>query len=498
MKVFLAISITLVFGALASMAQERILTVGLDADPPNLDPAVSSAFVDRQVQNQIYDKLVDVNSQLKIVPMLATAWKVSELGTTYTFTLRQNVRFHDGTPFDASAVKYNLERYMNLDVSRRKGELASIKEIKVLSPTSIQIILKFSFAPLLSVLADRSGMMVSPTAVAKFGNKDFTNNPVGTGAFRFVERRRQDRITLENNADYWDTTNQANFDKLIYRPFPDGDVRTANLLSGAIQVITPIDPKDLKTIAVNSRTEVSSIAGLGYQGIPLNTTKPPFNNKALRQAFAATIDRETIDRVVFLGSVTPAMTPFPPGSPAYTSLFEVKPSNLELAKKKLVEGGRPNGFSFTLSIATGTVGAQLAQLYQAFAKSANIDLKIEQIEFGTLLARADKKEFEALTLGWSGRPDPDGNIFDFFTTGAPNNYSGYSNPRVDRLLQLARQTRDIVIRKDIYQDALESIIADAPYIITYFQKINIGKVRNVTGLPLNPDGIMRFKYTKFN
>ncbi len=498
MKIIFVTGILVAFGALASVAQERTLNVGLDADPPNLDPAISSAFVDRQVQNQIYDKLVDTNAQLKVVPMLATAWKISELGTTYTFTLRQNIKFHDGTVFDANAVKFNLDRYISLDVSRRRGELASVKEVRVVNANTIQLVLKFPFAPLLTVLADRSGMMASPTAIQKFGNKDFTNNPVGTGPFKFVERRRQDRITLETNPTHWDSANRPNFDKLVYRPFPDGDVRAANLLSGAIQVMTPIDPKDQPVIAENARTELISVAGLGYQGIPLNTTKAPFKNKALRQAFVATLDRDVIDRVVFQGSVTPAMTPFPPGSPAFTKKFPVTKANLELAKKKLIEGGSPNGFSFTLLVATGTVNAQLAQVYQSFAKSANINMKIEQIEFGTLLARAAAKDFDALALGWSGRPDPDGNIFDFFTTGGPSNYSGYSNPRVDRLLQLARQTRDVVIRRDIYEDALENIVADSPYPITYFQKVNIGQLKTVDNLPLNPDGIMRFKFVKFN
>jgi peptide/nickel transport system substrate-binding protein len=337
--------------------------------------------------------------------------------------------------------------------------------------------------------------MVSPAAVEKFG-KEFTNNPVGTGPFRFVERRRQDRIVLERNSEHWDTTAAPNFERLVYRPFPDGDVRTANLLSGAIQVITPVDPKDLKVISEDARTEISSVAGLGFQGVQLNTTRAPFNNKALRQAFAATLDREAINRVVFQGSVTPAMTPFPPNSPAFSNRFVVPSANIELAKKKLAEGGRPNGFSFTLLTGAGPVNAQLAQLYQAFAKSAGIDMKIEQIEFGTLLARADKKDFEALALGWSGRPDPDGNIFDFFVTGGPNNYSGYTNPRVDRLLQLARQTRDIIVRKDIYEDALVNIVEDAAYPITYFQRVNIGKLKGVDGLPLNPDGIMRFRFVK--
>ena len=474
------------------LAQERTLTVGLDADPPNLDPAISSAFVDRQVQNQIYEKLVDIDPKLKIVPGLAVSWKVSDLGLQYTFNLRQGVTFQDGTPFNAEAVKYNLERYMTLDTSRRKGELAAIKEVKVLGAYQVQLNLKYQYAPLMYVLSDRSGMMVSPAAVEKFG-KDYTNNPVGTGPYSFVERKRQDKIVLQGFDKYWDSKNQPRFDKLIYRPYPDGDVRTANLLSGAVQVITPVDPKDLKTLEANDKTKLESYAGLGFQGVWLNNTRAPFKNKALRQAFAATLDREAIDRVVFLGSVVPAATVFPPNSPVYDSRFKVSSPNTELAKKKLVEGGQANGFTFTLLTTPGAVTTQLAQLYQSFAASAGMTLKIEQVEFGTLLARADKKDFDALALGWSGRPDPDGNIFDFFTTGASNNNGGYSSSKVDRLLLLARQTRDMIVRKDIYSDALKIIVDDAAYPITYFPRNTIGSAKGITGIPLTPDGILRFK-----
>lgn len=478
---------------LVGLAQgDNTLTVGLDADPPNLDPAVSSAFVDRQVQNQIYDKLVDIDTKLKVVPMLATKWQVGAGGLAYTFTLRQGVKFHDGTAFDASAVKFNLERYQTLDGSRRKGELAAIKEIKVLADDKIELDLKYPYAPLLYILSDRSGMMVSPKAAQQFG-KDFTNNPVGTGPFKFVERKRQDRITLEKNPNYWGA-GQPKFDKLIYRPFPDDDVRTANLLSGAAQIITPVAPKDLKTISDNAKTKLELFAGLGFQGIWLNTTKAPFNNKALRQAFAATIDRAAIDKVVFLGSVEPAATVFPPNSPAFDPQFKVPGQDLELAKKKLAEAGKPGGFGFTMMISAGSpVLTQLAQLYQAFAASAGISMKIEQVEFGTLLDRADKKNYDAVALGWSGRPDPDGNIFDFFTTGAANNNGGYSNPKVDKLLLQARQVRDMGIRKSIYSDALKVIVDDAAYPITYFDKVKIGTLKGISGLPLVPDGILRLK-----
>ncbi len=493
-KTWLLISTLVALGVHTGFAEDRVLTVGLDADPPNLDPAISSAFVDRQVQNQIFEKLVDIDSNLKIVPALATSWKVSELGTQYTFTLRQGVSFQDGTPFNAAAVKYNLDRYMTLETSRRKGELAAVKEVKVVSPYVVQLNMKYQFAPLLAVLSDRSGMIVSPAAVEKFG-KDLTNNPVGTGPFTFVERKRQDRIVLESYAGYWDAKNRPRFDKLIYRPFPDGDVRTANLLSGAIQIMTPVDPKDLKTMDGGDKTKLASFPGLGFQGIWLNNTRAPFNNKSLRQAFAATLDREAVDRVVFLGSVTPAATVFPPSSPVYDSQFKVQAQNLELAKKKLNDGGKPGGFTFTLLTTPGPVPTQLAQLYQSFAASAGMTLKIEQVEFGTLLARADKKDFDALALGWSGRPDPDGNIFDFFTTGASNNNGGYSSPKVDRLLLLARQTRDVAVRKDIYADALKIIVEDAAYPTTYYPKVTIGMLKGVTGIPSNPDGILRLKNT---
>ena len=491
-KRWLLLATLVSFGLHIGLAQERTLTIGLDADPPNLDPAVSSALVDRQVQNQIYGKLVDIDTNLKIVPDLATSWKISDLGLQYTFTLRQGVNFQDGTPFNASAVKFNLERYITLETSRRKGELAAVKEIKVLSENQVQINLKYQFAPLLAVLSDRSGMMVSPAAAEKFG-KDLTNNPVGTGPFKFVERKRQDRIVLEAYAGYWDAKNRPRFDKVIYRPFADGDVRAANLLSGAIQIMTPVDPKDLKTLESGSKTKLATFAGLGFQGIWLNNARAPFSSKALRQAFAATLDRETVDRVVFLGSVTPAASVFPPNSPVYDPQLKVPAQNLELAKKKLAEGGQPKGFTFTLLTTPGPVPTQLAQLYQAFAASAGMTLKIEQVEFGTLLARADKKDFDAMALGWSGRTDPDGNIFDFFTTGGPSNYGSYSNKKVDGLLLLARQTRDLIVRKDIYSDAQKLIVEDAAYPTTYFPKITIGMLKGVNGIPLNPDGILRLK-----
>jgi len=466
------------------------VVVGLDADPPNLDPVFSSALVDRQVLNQVYDKLVDLDQNLRIVPMLATSWAVGDNGRTYTFKLRQGVKFHDGTDFDAAAVKFNLDRALTAEGSRRKGELAPVKEVQVVDKYTVKVVLRDTFAPFLYVLTDRAGMMVSPAAVQRYG-QDFANNPVGTGPFRFIERRRQDRIVLARNEQYW-RKGFPKIDELVYRPYPDDDVRLANLVSGAAAVITPVAPKDLDRVRGNPELVLYAFPSLGFQGIWLNVTRPPFDNKALRQALAATIDRETINRVVFRGTATPANGPFPPGSPGYDPKIPVPKRDIGLARKKLQEAGFPNGFSFTLFTAPGPVLTQLAQVYQAMAAEAGIRIRIQQVEFGTLLDRTDKKDYEAALLGWSGRPDPDGNIYDFMRCGGPLNNAGYCNPKVDALLNRARATRVMEVRRSLYSDVLKIILEDVPYIYVYHPQVLIGASKRLANLPLIPDGILRF------
>ncbi|AWN24242.1 peptide ABC transporter substrate-binding protein [Deinococcus irradiatisoli] len=472
--------------ALLSAAAAETLTVGLDADPPKLDPALSSALVDRQVMNQIFDKLVDLDQNLKIVPDIATSWKVSNGGLTYTFKIRTGVKFHDGTALDAAAVKYSLDRNMTLEGSVRKNELSSVKDVKVIDPTTVQINLKQPYGPLLGVLTDRAGMIVSPKAAEKAG-QDFQNNPVGSGPFEFTSRKRQDNITLTANTSYWGGA--PKIDKLVYRPFADGDVRYANLLSGAVQVITPFDPKDLSKIESNPKFTALNFPGLGFQGIWFNVTRAPFNNKAFRQAVAATIDRDAVVKVIMNGTATPAAGPFAPGTPAFSTAIKVPKPDLARAKQKL--GGKP--LTFTLLTAPGALSAQSAQLYQAMFAQAGINAKIEQVEFGTLLDRADKHDFDALMLGWSGRPDPDGNIYDFFVTGGSNNQAGYSNKTVDSLLAKARAQSAMSARVATYNVALATILDDAPYAWVYAPNTLVGLSKNVTGLKPIPDGILRFK-----
>ena len=473
---------------LIAQAAAQTLTVGLDSDVVKLDPALSAAAIERQVLYQVFDRLVDVDDTLKVVPSVARSWKISPDGLTYTLTLRSGIKFHDGTPLDAAAVKYSLERNMTLDGSSRKNELAAIKSVTAVNPTTVRLDLSAPFGPLLSILADRAGMIVSPTA-ARAAGADFGRNPVGSGPFKFAGRVAQDNVTLNAFTGYWDGA--PKIDKLVFRPFADGDVRYANLLSGGAQVIV-LDAKDVDKLDANTRFEVLNIPTLGFQGIWLNTTRPPFNNKLVRQAVAATIDRSAVTSVVFRNLAKPSAGPFPPGTPANSSSIKVPAPNIAEARKKLQQAGQSN-LSFTLIAGTGTITTLLTQLYQSMMAQAGINVKIELLESGALSSRATTYNFDAALLNWSGRVDPDGNIYDWVRTGGAYNYGRYSNKEVDALLAKARLQSAMSARKATYNVALGKVLDDMPYIWVYHQNLLYGVTKNLSGLKPSPDGILRYK-----
>jgi len=192
----------LMVGGLLAMASAQgtkgagTLRAGLDADPPNMDPHRSTAAVDRQVYQSLYDKLVDTDENLKIIPMLATSWTISADGKTVTFNLRQGVKFHDGTPFNAEAVKFNFDRMQDPKFpSARRSEGQPVQKVTVVDPYTVALSLEKPYSPLLYVLTDRAGMMVSPAEAEKAGT-NFALHPVGAGPFRFVDKVPQDHVTL--------------------------------------------------------------------------------------------------------------------------------------------------------------------------------------------------------------------------------------------------------------------------------------------------------------
>ncbi|WP_404454949.1 ABC transporter substrate-binding protein [Virgibacillus necropolis] len=470
------------------------LIIGLDDDPPQLDPHRSSAAVDRQVFQSLYNTLVDINEELEFVPELAKSWEISEDGKTYTFELQQGVVFHDGTPFNAEAVKFNFERMLDPKLaSPRESEINLVTKVTAVDEYTVKITLEKPYSPFLSVLTDRAGMMVSPTAVKKEG-KDFSNKPVGTGPYTLVDRVQQDHIKLTRFEDYW--REKPAIKNVVYKPYPDGNSRVTNLISGKLDIVNQIPFKDIDKVKSASNINVSVKDGLGFQGLMLNTDKAPFNNKKVRQAVNVAIDRAAIAKVVYHNGVTPAVSPFPPSSWANPEDMEVPEADIEKAKKLIEESGQSN-ISFTLKITPKPEEKQIGQMLQSMLGQIGIKVEIEMVEFGTLLEQMRNHDYDALRIGWSGRTDPDGNTFTWFSTGGSLNEMSYSNPDVDELLSKARTTSDREKRKELYGEVAHILWEDVPYIFIFHEK-NIKPMKNyVEGFNHVPDGMIRTETISF-
>ncbi|MFY0544816.1 ABC transporter substrate-binding protein [Brevibacillus sp. H7] len=469
-------------------AAKSVINIGLKADPPSLDPNRSTALVDRMVHNSIYDKLFDLDASGKIVPMLATSYEVSADGKTYTLKLREGVKFHDGTDFNAEAVKFNFERNAKDEKSKRRGELKYVESVTVVDPTTVKIQLKQPFAPFISILTDRSGMMVSPAAVKQYG-EDYLNHPVGTGPYVFVEHVKGDHVTLKKNENYWN--GPVKTEELNFKVFTNGTAKVQNLRSGMLDIIDEVPVKEIPAIQGDSNLTLVAEPGMGYQGIYLNHSKPPFDNQYLRMAVDRAIDREAVVKVLFNGYALPGNSPFAPGSLAYGDSDKPKKPDAAEIKELLAKGGKPNGFTFKMQISTSPENEQFGAVIQNMLKQYNINVELEKLEFGTMIENGDNGNFEALQLGWSGRPDPDQNFYDFVVTDMPNNDGRISIPTLDELAAKARTELDETKRKAYYDEAMKIMHDQAAYSYIYHQYNLFAMSKKISGFTYVADGIIR-------
>src|SRR5919201_131290 len=287
------------------------LTFVLENDVIDFDPMRSRAFVDRNVHYQIYDSLARVDSNGKIIPWLAEKWDVSVDGKQVTFSLRKDVKYHDGSAFDADSVKWNIDRYRTTEGSARSGELAPVASVDVVDASTVRFNLKTPFSPLLSLLVDRAGMMVSRKA-AEAGGEDFTRKAfkAGTGPFVLTEAIKDDHITLEKNPDWWGKDQAGNqlplLDKIVIRPVTSGDVRLTNIRTGDAHISNNVSPKDVATVKNDSSMSYQQKDAYSYGSlIPNRKEGFIFSEGRYVKAVSMAIDRkEIVDKAYFgLGSV---------------------------------------------------------------------------------------------------------------------------------------------------------------------------------------------------
>ncbi|HEY5365836.1 MAG TPA: ABC transporter substrate-binding protein [Casimicrobiaceae bacterium] len=482
-------------------AHAQTLRIGLAEDPDVLDPTLARTFVGRIVFAAMCDKLFDIDDKLNIVPQLATGYTWSPDNKALTIKLRAGVTFQDGEKMDAAAVKYSIERHKTMPGSNRRGELAPVASIDVVDPLTVRLNLSAPFSPLLAQLADRAGMIVSPKAAQAEGDK-FGTKPVCAGPFQFVERVAQDRIVLKRFPNYWNKA-AIHFDKIIYTPIPDSTVRLANLRSGQLDFAERIAASDVPQIKSDPRLRIAKITEIGYQGITINVGKSDFAQKnplgrdpRVREAFELALDRDGIVQVAMDGEADPGNQWVSPSNPFYAKNVPIPARNLARAKELLKEAGVPNP-SFTLMTPTTADAQRVAQVVQAMVREAGFDMKIQSTEFATSLDLADKGQFDAYVLAWSGRADPDGNIFSFDACKQPLNYAGYCKPEVDDLLKRARTAGDVGERKKLYAEVAQIVLKDRPIVYLFHRHWLWAYSSKLTGLRTVPDGLVRVQDLRF-
>lgn len=476
------------------LAQDgRTLTVGIVSDPVTLDPALMASFFELSVQFNIHEPLVHFTPDLKIEPGLATPRQIDP--QTLELTLRPGLTFHDGTALDANAVKANLDRMLNAaTASPRRSELGPVRQVEVTGPLTVVLRLSTPFAPLLQVLANRSGMMVSPTALASLG-ADFANRAVGAGPYRVVSWTKNSELVLERFPGYW--RGPAAIPRIVFRPIADETVRLTNLRSGTVQIVDAVPPQAVAQLGREATLTLKQMAGLGFNAFSFNTTRAPFNDARVRRAFAMAVNPELVHRAVFFGTGQIAAGPVPPAIGwAYDAALSRPRGDQAAIRALLQEASQTGPVPVTITVTNSPVWVRTAEVIQAQANQAGFRVEVRQIDSTSLITVLRQRDFDLCMSPWSGRSDPDGNMFNYFTKSGPNNFAGWQSDMVDRLLNEARASIIEADRARLYRQAEQEIAREAPMLFLTFPATLQASVRALEW-PQYPDGAFRLQFARF-
>jgi len=460
------------------------LNVALTGNPTTMDPATAGVYTSLQVLDNIFSKLITMDEKGKFVPELAKTWKQND-PLTYTFDLVSNATFHNGEKFTATDVKYTFERIANpKTASSYASAYTSIKTIEVKSPTQVVFHLSTPFAPLLTNLA-QNGEIVNKKAIE---SADSARKPVGTGPFIFVEWVQGDHVTLKKNPNYF-VAGKPYLDQVVFKFLAVDQSRIEALQSGQLDWVDAIPLNQLTALKKNSAYTYATSTQAGIPDfLAFNTSKAPFNNKALRQAVAAAVDRKEILSIAYFGAGEAGHMDVPSGS----TWYEEPPANqsapdLTLAKQKMVEAGYPNGLTVTyLSLPQYPELQKTGVVLRDQLKKIGITVNLEQLEVTVWFGRYAKGDYQMTSAYWSGTIDPDNFYSTQLQTGSSNNDMKYSNKTVDGLITKARAATDEAERKTLYGQIRKIVWDDAPLVFLHYETINYLMRNKVHGSVVNP------------
>jgi len=469
-------------GGSSSGGKDGVLTIAMTAgDIPNLDTILSGGQGYegyRFVGNQLYDSLTkfdltQADDVPGIIPGLATKWSTDASKTTWTFTLREGVKFTDGTPFDADAVIYNLDRYHNTesphynqDVAASAGlPLAGVKSYKKVDDSTVAITTNGVYSHLPEDLVFI--YMASPTALEKYG-KDFSQNPVGTGPFKLKSLSRGQQAVFEANPDYWGGAPKLK--QLVLKPMPEVSARLAALRSGEVNWVEAPNPDDIKSLEADGYQVLTNAYDHVWPWI-FDTTKKPFDDVRVRRALNFAIDREAMADTLLAGTADPALQLAPKASLSYRKENDVFSYDPDEAKKLLAEAGYPDGFSMSVSYPTSGSGnmqpGPMNQQLQSDLAKIGVKVELKPIEWATMLTSFGSGKIpdnaDAINISLTFIQETFWGLL--FGTGSPSNIGHYSSPAVDKLIGESLQELDATKRSDIYADLAAEVDKDAAWLV---------------------------------
>ena len=470
------------------------LRIGLASDPDQLDPARGVSYDGRIVFAALCDKLVDIDGKLNLVPQLATGWAWSDDRLSLTLKLREGVLFQDGEKLSAEAVRINLDRYRNAPESQRKSELKPIAAVEVVDPLTVRIRLSAPYAPLVAVLADRVGMMVSPKNIAQMG-AELGSHPVCAGPFRFTQRVALDRIVLDRFADYWNA-GAISVDRITYLPMPDSTVRLVNLRTGQLDLLSGLAAADAAAVRQDAKLRLLVAPSIAYQTMLFNLGNGVLGRSKfateprVREAFELAIDRSIINKVAFEGTQVPSNQTEAPGSTYWNSAYPVPERDVGRARALLKSLGLSK-VPVQLVVGNSPAARQTGELIQSMAGDAGFDVQIQSMEANAAVAATQRGDFNAYIGIWSGRPDPDGNVAIWLASDGFLNWGKYSNKDFDALLVKARSITDVTERQSLYRDIAEIYLQDRPMMVLYHQNWLFAHSDKLSGFVPVADGLIR-------
>ncbi|WP_017892157.1 glutathione ABC transporter substrate-binding protein GsiB [Serratia sp. S4] len=499
-KALAAVVLLAAVGAGPAWAAKDVV-IAVASNFTTLDPYDANDTLSQAVAKSFYQGLFGFDKDMKLVNVLADSYEVSPDGLTYTVKLHPGVKFHDGTEFNAEAVKVNLDRASNPDNHLKRYNLFKmIDKTEVVDATTVKIVLKAPFSAFINNLAHPAAVIISPAALKQYG-KEIGFHPVGTGPYQFVTWNQTDFVKVKKFDGYW-KPGLPKLDSITWRPIVDNNTRAAMLQTGEATFAFPIPYEQAKVLEGNAKLDLVAAPSILQRYISLNVTQKPFDNLKVRQALNYAINKDALIKVAFAGYAVPAEGPVPPAIDFATS-YKPWPYDPAKARELLKEAGYPNGFTTTLwSSHNHSTAQKVLQFAQQQLAQVGVKVTLTAMDAGQRAAQVESVGVKDTGVrmfytGWSASTgEADWALSPLFSTQAAPpkqfNTAFYSNPQVDKDLTGALATTDRAEKQKLYKDAQDRIWADAPWIFLATERLLSANNKQLSGFYVMPDTSFNF------